>query len=203
MGICQGICRATEHMEEQMGKIEDAMQTMIQNLAEKTGRTLDAWVTLTKKQKFEKHGQMVAWLKSDHALGHGYANLVANAALASVDGAKGSEDLLVAQYAGSKAPLKPIYDALAKMIASFGNDVEFSPKKTYVSLRRSKQFALIQPSTATRIDVGINLTGVPAGRRLESAGSFNAMVSHRVRIDNIKQVDAELRAWLRQAFEMA
>jgi Domain of unknown function (DUF5655)/Domain of unknown function (DUF4287) len=186
-----------------MGKVEDALQSMRHNLADKTGKSLDAWVALTKKQKLAKHRQIVAWLKSEHALGHGYANIIASAVLATVESPKGNDDLLTAQYAGVKAALKPIYDSLAKMIASFGDDVEFSPKKTYVSLRRSKQFALIQASTATRIDVGINLKDAPAGARLGASGSFNAMVSHRVRLDNVQQVDSELRAWLKRAYDAA
>jgi len=88
-------------------------------------------------------------------------------------------------------------------VQSFGRDVEIAPKKTYVSLRRSKQFALVQPSTKDRIDVGINLEGTAPSGRLEASGSFNAMVSHRVRIGSRKDVDAELKSWLRQAYDAA
>ena len=96
-----------------------------------------------------------------------------------------------------------IYDKLVKEIAKFGKDVEISPKKTYVSLRRSKQFALIQPTMKTRIDIGINLKGIAAKGRLEASGSFNAMVSHRVRVESAADVDKELVGWLKQAYEAA
>ena len=39
--------------------------------------------------------------------------------------------------------------------------------------------------------------------RLEKSGSFNAMVSHRVRLASPTEVDAELIAWLKQAYERA
>jgi hypothetical protein len=78
-----------------------------------------------------------------------------------------------------------------------------SPKKAYVSIRRSKQFAIIQPSTATRLDVGINLKGTKPTGRLEASGSFNAMVTHRVRVATIDDVDKELLGWLKQAYEAA
>ena len=78
-----------------------------------------------------------------------------------------------------------------------------SPKKAYVSLRRNKQFAIFQPSTATRLDVGINLKGKPAKGRLEASGSFNSMVSHRVRVESAADVNAELVGWLREAYESA
>jgi hypothetical protein len=75
--------------------------------------------------------------------------------------------------------------------------------KAYVSLKRKKQFALIQPSTATRLDVGIKLKGVEPSGRLEASGKFNEMVSHRVKVASADEVDAELIAWLKQAYEGA
>jgi hypothetical protein len=141
-------------------------------------------------------------------MGHGYANLVAHATLnpgviGAATGAGGGDDLVSAQYGGGKAGLKPIYDRIVDQVRAFGGDVEFSPKKTCVSLRRSKQFALIQPSTATRVDLGIQLKGVPPAGRLEASGSFSSMVSHRVRLEKPTDVDAELIGWLKRAYDTA
>jgi predicted transport protein len=108
-----------------------------------------------------------------------------------------------AQYSGAKSDLRPIYDAVLKLVNKFGKDVEVAPKKAYVSLRRSKQFAIIQPSTKTRVDVGINCKSAKAGKRLEESGSFNSMVSHRVRLESAADVDSELIAWLREAYNNA
>jgi hypothetical protein len=183
---------------------EDGMASLIRNLEEKTGRSLDAWIAIARGAGVGKHGQLVAFLKKDHGLTHGYANQIALRALAAVDApATGSDDLIAAQYRGSKAALRPIYDALVVAVRKFGPDAEFTPKKAYVSLRRAKQFGLIQPSTATRVDVGLVLKGVPAKGRLEASGSFNAMVTHRVRIESTAEIDAELIGWLRQAYEKA
>ena len=88
-------------------------------------------------------------------------------------------------------------------VSKLGSDVEISPKKSYVSLRRKKQFALVQASTRTRVDVGLNLKGEATTERLEASGSFNAMCSHRVRLTADEQVDDELAGWLRQAYERA
>ena len=183
---------------------EEMIVSMIKNLEENTGRSLEAWVTLARASKLAKHGQIVAHLKSDHGLTHGYANLVALKALQADDApAPGGDELVAAQYGGAKAALRPIYDALLAKVTRFGGDVEIAPKKAYVSLRRGKQFGIIQPTTATRLDVGINLKGTPATSRLESSGSFNAMVSHRVRVGAPGDVDAELVGWLKQAYEKA
>jgi hypothetical protein len=184
---------------------EAALQSMIENLAAKTGKSLADWVAVVKKSRLEKHGEVVGMLKQDHGIGHGYATLIAHQAKGSDAGsvAKGGGDLVAEQYAGAKAGLRPIYDLLVKKIEGFGKDVELAPKKAYVSLRRSKQFGLIQPSTATRVDVGLNLKGVAAKGRLEASGSFNSMCSHRVRLESAKDVDAELVGWLRQACDNA
>lgn len=109
---------------------------------------------------------------------------------------------MAAQYSGARAAVKPIYDEVMGQVTRFGEDVEVSPKKTYVSLRRAKQFALLQPA-ASRLDVGIKLTDTAPTARLEPSGSFNAMVTHRVRVSSIDEVDTELIGWLREAYERA
>ena len=185
---------------------EEQAAAMIANLPEKTGKSMDQWSTLVNKSGAVKHGEIVKWLKGEHGVTHGYANLIAHQVLnaATVEGGgTGSGDALIdAQYAG-KESLRPIYDDLCKKLAAFGDDVEFAPKKAYVSVRRSKQFALIQPSTKTRIDVGIqDKERTPKGR-LEESGKWNAMVSHRVRLEKLSDVDDELLGWLRDAYDNA
>ena len=184
---------------------EEMANAMIANMKEKTGKTLPQWLTIAKKTGGSKHGEIVKALKSDHGLTHGYANLVAHKLLKSDAGSQseGGTDLVAAQYAGPKEGLKPIYDAVIKAVNALGRDVEVSPKKTYVSLRRNKQFALVQPSTRSRVDLGINLKGEPASGRLEKSGSFNAMVSHRVRLEKPADVDKDVKAWLKKAWSEA
>ena len=185
--------------------MDDATATMIRNLEEKTGKNLDQWVALVQKLGDKKHGEVVAHLKEKHGLGHGYANLIVHASkggLAPADAA-GADALVASQFAGDKAGLRPIYDRLLAEIQKFGTDVEVAPKKANVSIRRAKQFAILQPSTKTRFDVGINLKGAPAKGRLEASGSFSAMVSHRVRLESATEVDRELVGWLKQAYDAA
>ena len=177
---------------------------MMQSIEEKYGKPFNHWVKLLQKSGLQKHGEMLKLLKSEHGFSHGFANLVAHKARASdSDSASSADSLIDAQYARGKELLRPIYDMLITKISKFGEDVEIAPKKAYVSLRRSKQFGIIQPSTKTRIDVGINLKGKEPTDKLEASGSFNAMVSHRVRITDSKQVDKDLMAWLKEAYENA
>jgi len=183
---------------------EEGMASLIRNLEANTGKSIEAWIAMARASGHTKHGQIVAALKKDHGLTHGYANQVAHRALASLAPLAESEgDPIDALYSGAKAGLRPIHDALTAAIKRFGDDVEFSPKKAYVSVRRSKQFALIQPSTSTRVDVGLILKEIPASGRLEESGSFNAMFTHRVRLATPADVNGELITWLRRAYDTA
>ncbi len=184
-----------------MASPEQQAQSMLQNLPEKTGKPLAEWLGIIATHKLDKHGKIVSYLKSEHQVTHGFANLIAHEYL-NQDKAD-EPDLVAQQYSGGKEGLLPIYEALISAIQNFAPDLEIAPKKAYVSLRRSKQFALLQPSTKTRLDVGINLKGSEPTDRLENSGSFNAMVSHRVRITDIGQIDDELIKWLETAWQSA
>lgn len=184
-----------------MSSPEAALQTMVRNLEKQTGKSFEEWIKIVRASKLTKARQITDFLKAEHGLSFGYANTIALKALGSDAGSSTAEDLIEAQYAGAKAQLKPIYDALLAAVQKFGSDVEIAPKKAYVSLRRKKQFACFQPSTVTRMDVGINLKGTAPTARLELSGSFNAMVSHRVRITKEAEVDKELIGWLRKAYD--
>jgi len=181
---------------------EAAAKTMIANLPEKTGKSLSQWLTVVKKSGLGKHGEIVKYLKSEQGVTHGFANLIAHEHL-SAGTARDGDTLVDNQYSGAKAQLRPLYQSLCDVLNTFGDDVQMAPKKSYVSIRRTKQFALIQASTKDRLDVGINLKGKKPEGRLEASGSFNAMVSHRVRLTARKDINGELKRWLREAYEAA
>ena len=180
---------------------EGGMASMIQNLETKTGRSMAEWIAIARATGLSKHKEVVDHLKSSHGLTHGYANQIALRAVKPDDApAEGSDELIDAQYTGAKAAMRPLYDKMIAVMTSLGPDVEVSPKKTGVSLRRSKQFALIQP-TAQRLDVGIILKGVPPAGRLEQNPS--TMCTHRVKVSSEAEMDAEFVSWLRRAYEAA
>lgn len=181
---------------------EEMRDTMIANMPEKTGKPLDEWLAIVAASGLEKHGEIMKLLKGEHGMTHGFANLVAHYARNNTS-FEAPVDPVADQYAGAKAGLKPIYDTLIGIVDKLGKDVEIAPKKAYVSLRRSKQFAIIQPSTKTRLDLGLNLKGVEPAGRLEASGSFNSMVTHRIRLSSPADVDKEVAAWLNQAYKDA
>ncbi|MEX2567430.1 MAG: DUF4287 domain-containing protein [Cyclobacteriaceae bacterium] len=162
--------------------MDQATQTMIENLHKNTGKTLDQWIEIVGKEPLAKHGEMISFLKKKHGLTHGFANMIALKARGSDAGsAENPNDLIIDQYKG-KEHLKPIYDKLIAEIKLFGKDVEIAPKKANVSLRRTKQFALLQPATKTRFEIGINLKGQAPEGKLEAINSANAMCSHKINL---------------------
>lgn len=176
-------------------------EQMLANLKAKTGHDLKHWLKIARASGLEKHCQIVQHLKTEHGLTHGYANVIAHQHLGAGRAETSGVDLVDAQYAGAKAALRPNHDALTKAVKRFGKAVEVAPKKTYVSLRRTKQFALVQPSRNTRVALSIDRKGTKPTKRLEASGSFHSMVSHRVRIESVDDVDAELIGWLRAAYD--
>ena len=181
---------------------EQAVRKLMAALKEKTGKSFDEWKAIVAGCGIDKHAAIVAHLKADHGLTHGYANMIVLKARGTDAGSADRDDLVEQVFAGPKAAMRPLYDRVIAIVQGFG-DVELSPKKGYVSLRRKKQFALAQPSTKDRLDLGLILKGAAPGGRLEASGSFNAMVTHRVRLASIAEIDAEVQAWLRQAWEAA
>lgn len=183
-----------------MSSVDDATRTQIANLERRTGRSLDELVALVKASGREKHGEMVAWLKSEHGLGHGDANLVALTARRGPVVDRPADDLLDAMYAGPKAPLRSFHDQVVAVAQGFGPDVELAPKQAYVSLRRSKQFGTVGPASGGRLEIGLDLKGeAPAGRLEATTG----MCTHRVRLSSSDEFDDEVRGWLREAYERA
>jgi len=182
--------------------MDKATQTMIENLHKNTGKTLQQWIDIVKKQNFSKHGEIIKFLKEQHEFTHGFANLVAHKANETDAGsAKNQDDLITKQYQG-KEHLKPFYDKLMSEISKFVKDIEIAPKNSYVSLRRKKQFATLNPATKTRFEIGINLKGQEARGKLE-AEKPNAMCSHKINITDIKEIDKEVLEWIKTAYDNA
>lgn len=192
-----------------MSIVDKGLEAQIHNIEEQYGKSLSEWIALIKESGTTKHTDMVTMLKSQYGMSHSSAHRVALKAreadgASMVQAAKASgRDPVEDMYSGKKANLKPLHDALMTAITSFGNDIELAPKKGYVSLRRKKQFAMIQPASVTRIDIGLILKGVPPTERLESASNFNALFTHRVRVNSVNDVDEQLISWLKQAYDLA
>jgi len=177
--------------------MDKALKTMIDNMPEKTGKSLQEWIKILKTKSFAKHGEAVKFLKIEYSVTHGFANTIVTL---SQSDQSSDHDLLVSQYKG-KENLQPIYDKLILEISKFGKDIINTPKKTSVSLIRKHQFALIKPATKTRIDVGLKIKNKPASGRLENSGPFGSMCTHRIQLNSIADIDNDVLSWIKEAYD--
>jgi len=183
--------------------MDQAEKTMIENLMKITGKSLDQWIEIVKMKNFAKHGEIINFLKDEYGISYGFANLVAHKSKGSDAGSVAdTSDLIEKQYKG-KEHFRPIYENLMSEILKFGTDIEVAPKNAYVSLRRKKQFALLQPATKTRFEIGLILKGQEAKGVLEVIPTANAMCSHKINIEKESDITAEVLDWIRNAYDKA
>ena len=189
-------------------------QAIISNLQLKTGRSLEEWIAQVKRKGPKGEKAIQEWLK-DNGLGATQAWIVAERASLTdpthafledtPDGyLKVAESYVAAMYAGKKAHLKPLYEALLRLGLSLGNDVRACPCKTIVPLYREHVFAQIKPTTQTRIDLGLSLKDAPGKGRLISTGGLakKDRISHRMEVKSLADIDDELKGWMAQAYRL-
>jgi hypothetical protein len=188
-----------------MSSLDKAVQTQIDNIQKKTGKSLAELSAIVQKSGLTKHGEIRDMLKEKLGLGHGDANTLVHVVLKS-DGTRAaegkSEDTVLDEiYSGAKVGFRPIHEKLMKEIGKFG-EFEVVPKRGYVSLRRKKQFAMIGPKTNTRFEVGLNAKDFKKNVRL-SEQPKGSMCNYIVSLTDAKEVDSELIAWIKSAYEGA
>lgn len=188
-----------------MTDLDQALATQLANIQKKTGKSLDELYAWLRQTGLGKHGELRDAAKSGLGLGHGDANTLvtlhlraAGAAAAPAADAGSAVDEI---YAGPKAALRPIHDRVMAAIEGCG-PFEVAPKKGYLSLRRKKQFAMVGPATKTQVEVGLNAKGLAGGSRLMALPP-GGMCQYKVRLSSAEEVDGELAAWIRAAYDAA
>lgn len=186
---------------------------ILDNLPEKTGRSLDEWVQLIKESGPEGEKERREWLKTEHDVGGTTAWLIAELSMGK--GAESTDpdayleaavEYVEAMYSGPKVELRPIHDRLVELGRSLGEDVKVCPCKTLIPLYRKRVFAEIKPTTQTRIDLGLALKlyeGELPDRLLPTGGLEKGdRITHRIPLEAVEQIDDEVEAWLRVAYEL-
>jgi hypothetical protein len=188
-----------------MSSLDKAVQTHLENIQKRTGKSLDELAEIVQNSGLTKHGETRQYLQNELGLSYGDANAVVHAVLKS-DGQRAAEgksgDLVLDEiYSGAKSSFRPLHEKLIQEINKFG-EYEIVPKKGYVSLRRKRQFAMIGPKTNTRFEVGLNAKDLKKTARLleQTKGS---MCNYIVNLTDVKEVDPELIGWLKSAYEGA
>jgi len=176
------------------------MAAIASNLPKKTGKSLEDWISLMEAAGPTGTKARMEWLKVEHGLGRDTAMSIVE--IAEGRGNPDPESLVEAMYAGPKAGLRPAYEALLEFALSLGSDVTATPCSTYVPLLRKNTFAVIKPTTRTRIDLALALPGVAPSERLKVAKGLGiSRITHVVGVSTPADLDDELKAWFRQAYE--
>lgn len=187
--------------------MDKAIETQLRNIEKRTGKTLAELEKFVRASGLTKHGELRDLLKRELGMGHGDANTLVHVVLQSHGDAKAAaaassgEDILDAIYGGPKAALRPLHEEVMAAIGKLG-PFEIAPKKTYLSLRRKKQFAMVGPATKTQVEVGLNMKGVPGTDRLIELPA-GGMCQYKVRLSDAKEVDRELVGWIQTAYDAA
>jgi hypothetical protein len=180
-----------------------SFQAYLDNIQKKTGKPAGDIAEMVRARGLTKPAEIIAWLKAEFDLGHGHAMAIVSLARSEGQPARSADDKVAAYFSGAKAKWRPAYDRLVAQVQDFGPDISVSTGATYLSLLKGgRKFAIVQ-AVGARMDIGLKLKGEPAAGRLEAAGAWNAMVTHRVQIGDESQLDGEVLAWLKQAYAKA
>ncbi len=187
------------------------VENWVATLRAKTGKSLDEWIALGKKQGPKDAQALREWFKTEHGLGTNSAWWMADRVLGLATGEedrpegylKKAVEYVDGMYQGGKAGLRPLHDALIELGLSMGKDVRTCPCATMVPLYRNHVFAQIKPSTRTRIDLGFALGSLkPTGRLIDTGGfAKKDRITHRMEITSLGDIDAEVKKWLRAAYD--
>lgn len=190
-----------------MNPVDKAVQTQLENIQTRTGKSLDQLYALVRQSGLGKHGEIRSHLKETLGMGHGDANTLTHFYLRSLDETTAEsaqptlEEIVDGIYSGAKAVLRPIHERLMIEIHKLG-PFEIAPKKGYLSLRRKKQFAMITPKSKTRVEVGLNVKGLDATSRLIALPA-GRMCQYKVDVTEVSEVDPDLIAWIAKAYNSA
>ena len=182
----------------------EMFQAMKANFVEKTGKSFEAWVTTAKNAGIAKFKPLLEYMKKEHGLTHGYAQMVAWGVTdpSRLESDNHDESLVDALYTGKKEALSPIYDKLISTAGSLGANTDTVICKTYTSIRAKSQFAIFAPRTNSAVDVELALPSeAKIGGRVESFKSSYPKFKHRIRISNPSEVNAEVVAALKSALD--
>jgi hypothetical protein len=185
-------------------------QSSLAALKQQTGRTLEEWIGFVEKEGPATEKERREWLKDKHGLGRNYAWWVAEQSVGKgADGTpetylKQADEYVEKMYAGAKEPLRPIFLELLALGRNLGKDVKVCPCQTIVPLYRKHVFAQIKPTTRTRIDLGLALKDTKVPKRLIDTGGLakKDRITHRIEITSISDIDAEVKKWIKVAYEM-
>lgn len=178
------------------------MSAVTDSMKERTGKSLDEWVALVQKSGIDPLDQKAVrnWLKTEHGVLQNSQWAIADAAARAAGWVRPSvEGYIDSQYEGAKAGLRPLFDALREIIESQGEDVRAEGRGGYTPFVRRRQFAVLQASTKTRIDLGLRFTEPPESPLLNPSNP-PGQCTHKIGIQSIEEITPEIIKFITLAY---
>ena len=182
------------------------MAAVTGSLEQRTGRGLDAWVRLVAESGVDPldpldQRAVRAWLKDAHAVPQNSQWAIADAAAQSAGWQRPDVDAYTdALYAGSKAHLRPIHDAIMTLAEGLGDDARSEGRGTYIPVVRVTQFVAVAPGPRDTVRVGFRFRASPPDdERLAPAKGF-AQATHWLHLaadaddDDVRSLEPLLEA---------
>jgi hypothetical protein len=167
----------------------------------RTGEGVEAWKVKIAQRKPSTEKELRAWLTEQGVTGYPQM-LLAMETFGYPDYLlAGADELIDGQYA-DRPQLRPILDAILAAAPGLG-EVEVQARKTYVTLLSPKRtFASVEPTTKSRVDLGLRLPQPKAHGRLELARSLGqSAMNARIGLSSADDVDDEVMTWLQRAYD--
>jgi hypothetical protein len=172
-----------------------------EGLERETGRSLEDWAKIARKCPETTSSGRVRWLKAKYGLGVNRAAMILDEAFPSAMGWDDPNALLDALWKDNAQ--RAIYDRIEAAAKKLDGAV-VGPRKTVSTFSRKVQFAAAKPAKAgARLALALD---PKTSNRLEptrKGEGFNERLRAAVTVTKLADVDAEIKALLKQAWANA
>ncbi len=158
---------------------KDMELAIIRNLPKRTGKTLEQWIALVRKDGPPGKKARISWLESTYRIGHFQARTIASCAARSEMDSESSQ--AEALFSSASEGVLAVYGLILDHLRSLGHDIRAIPSDQYIFFVRSTPFLALKPAG----------TGLIMGLRLETGGS-NARLGTCVDFDSIPEITHQI-----------
>ena len=113
-----------------------------------------------------------------------------------------TQGFTVDQHFDSKPELREVYDGLLVLVEGFG-PVEQDPKKTSIHLNRETAFAGVAVRKAHLVLTIKSDRPIDGPRIFKSEQTSAKRYHHEVRLAAVADLEAELKGWLKAAYDLS
>lgn len=180
-------------------------QGVMRTVEAESGKGFDAWVRAGRTAGPKERRPLIAWYLAQHAFKPMQAAWLAEAALGGLADYGDPAGFVDALYAGPRARLRPLHEALVDACYACGQDVIVTACKTMVPAYRKHVFAELRPAPADEgvlLRLALGAADVTERLQRDTSGMPGERLSHAVVVASTREIDRELERWLASAYAL-